>query len=224
MIVRSRVVVPMVGEPIENGAVAITGNQIAGVGRFDEVKTSHGGDVLDLGEQILMPGLINAHCHLDYTVLRGRIGPQRSFSDWIRAINAAKARLTEQDYVDSIDAGFGEAKRFGTTTILNLAGFPKLIPAIKERVRTWWFGELIDVRNPDCAERIADEAVEFLKPARHWGLAPHAPFTASGRLYARCEEIARRENVLLTTHLAESREEMEMFRDANGAAFDFLKS
>jgi cytosine/adenosine deaminase-related metal-dependent hydrolase len=43
-------------------------------------------------------------------------------------------------------------------------------------------------------------------------------------LYARCEEIARRENVLLTTHLAESREEMEMFRDAKGAAFNFLKS
>ena len=67
MIVRSRVVVPMVGEPIENAAVAIAGNQIAGVGRFEEVRARHGGEVLDLGEQILLPGLINAHCHLDYT-------------------------------------------------------------------------------------------------------------------------------------------------------------
>jgi len=224
MIIRARTVVPMEGEPIDDGAVVVTGNTITDVGRFDEIRQRRSGEVLDLGEQILMPGLINAHCHLDYTVLRGRIGPQRSFSDWIRAINAAKARLTEQDYVDSIDAGFGEAKRFGTTTILNLAGFPKLIPAIKERVRTWWFGELIDVRNLDCAERIADEAVEFLKPARHWGLAPHAPFTASGRLYARCEEIARRENVLLTTHLAESREEMEMSFDRGGPLAQFLDS
>jgi cytosine/adenosine deaminase-related metal-dependent hydrolase len=177
-----------------------------------------------LGEQILMPGLINGHCHLDYTMLRGTIAPQRSFSHWIREINAEKAKLTDQDYIESINAGFAEARRFGTTTILNLTAFPKLIAAIREPLRTWWFGELIDVRNPDEAEKIADQAAEFLKSKSRWGLAPHAPFTASRRLYARCEEIAGRNNIPLTTHLAESREEMEMFRDATGAAFQFLES
>jgi cytosine/adenosine deaminase-related metal-dependent hydrolase len=212
----------MNGAPIDDGAVAVSGQEIVDVGRFDEVRGGQSGEVLDLGEQVLLPGLINAHCHLDYTVLRGRIGRQGSFSDWIRAINAEKAKLTEQDYIDSIHAGFAEARRFGTTTILNLTAFPKLIGSVKEPVRTWWFGELIDVRNPDDAERIADEAAEFLKMAGHWGLAPHAPYTASERLYARCEEIARRENVLLTTHLAESQGEMEMFRDATGSAYRFL--
>jgi cytosine/adenosine deaminase-related metal-dependent hydrolase len=224
MIIRARTVVPMAAEPIEDGAVAVTGNTITDVGRFDEVRQRESGELFDLGEQILMPGLINAHCHLDYTALRGTIGPQRSFTDWIRAINAAKAELTDQDYIDSINTGFVEAQRFGTTTILNLTAFPKLIPAITEPIRTWWFGELIDVRTPDQAEKIADEAVKSLQSASRWGLAPHAPFTASGRLYARCEDIAHREHVRLTTHLAESREEMEMFREAHGAAFDFLKS
>jgi cytosine/adenosine deaminase-related metal-dependent hydrolase len=224
MIIRARTVVPMEGEPFDNGAVAVAGNKITDVGPFDEVRQRQSGEVLDLGEQILMPGLINAHCHLDYTVLRGTIAPSRSFSDWIRAINAEKAKLTEQDYIDSINAGFAEARRFGTTTILNLTAFPILIAAIQEPLRTWWFGELIDVRNPDEAEKTADEAVEFLKSKSRWGLAPHAPFTASPRLYARCEEIAGREKIPLTTHLAESREEMEMFRDATGAAFEFLES
>lgn len=224
MIIRARTVVPMEGEPFEDGAVAVSGTKITDVGRFDEVRQRQSSEVLDLGEQILMPGLINAHCHLDYTMLRGTIAPQRSFSDWIRGINAEKAKLTDQDYIDSINAGFAEARRFGTTTILNLTAFPKLIAAIREPVRTWWFGELIDVRNPDEAEKIADEAVEFLKSASRRGLAPHAPFTASRRLYARCEEIARREDIPLTTHLAESREEMEMFREATGAAFEFLAS
>src|SRR5438067_13135579 len=224
MIIRARTVVSMAGEPIDDGAVAVSGNKIADVGRFDDVRQRQSGEVLDLGEQILIPGLINAHCPLDYTMLRCTIPPQRSFSDWIRAINAEKPTLTDQDYIDSIRAGFAEAQRFGTTPIVNLTAFPNLIAAIKEPpVRTWWFGELIDVRNPDDAERIADEAAELLKPARRWGLAPHAPFTASQRLYARCEEIARRENILLTTHLAESREEMEMFRSASGAAFNFLR-
>lgn len=224
MIIRSRFVVPMMGEPIENGAVAIEGNKIIAVGRFEEVKAHYRGEVLDLGEQALLPGLINAHCHLDYTMLRGRISPPSSFSEWIQAINTEKDSLTAQDYVASIKEGFAEAQNFGTTTIANLIAFPELIREIEEPIRTWWFGELIDVRTPDRAESIADVAVESLKSAKHWGLAPHAPFTASARLYARCQEIARRENILLTTHLAESREEMQMFRDANGPAFEFLKS
>jgi aminodeoxyfutalosine deaminase len=224
MIIRSRFVVPMVGEPIENGAVAIEAEKIVAVACFEEVRARHRGEVLDLGEQVLLPGLINAHCHLDYTMLRGKIRPPSSFADWIRAINAEKAKLTAQDYVASIKEGFVEAQSFGTTTIANLIGVPELIVEIDEPIRTWWFGELIDVRTPDRAESIADLAVESLKSAKHWGLAPHAPFTASPHLYARCEEIARRENVLLTTHLAESREEMQMFRDASGPAFEFLKS
>jgi aminodeoxyfutalosine deaminase len=224
MIIRARTVVTMAGDPIENGAVFVQGNKIADVGGFDDLRRGHRGDLLDLGERVLLPGLINAHCHLDYTTLRGKIGPHQSFADWIRAINAEKAKLTEQDYVDSINAGFAEAERFGTTTIANLTAFPKLIAAIKEPVRTWWFGELIDVRNPDQADEIVDEAVEGLCSASHWGLAPHAPFTASPRLYARCEEIAWQRDALLTTHLAESRDEMLMFRDGTGPTFDFLKS
>src|ERR1041385_3046305 len=189
MIIRARTVVPMVSDPIENGAVVVNGSEIVAVGRFDEIRRQHDGEVLDLGEKILLPGLINAHCHLDYTVLRGKIGPQSSFADWIRAINAEKATLNDKDYIDSIRDGFSEAMCFGTTTIANLTAFPKLIASIEEPIRTWWFGELIDVRSPEQAEQIADEAVAHLKSANRWGLAPHAPFTASPRLYSRCEEI-----------------------------------
>ena len=157
-------------------------------------------------------------------MLRGKIAPQSSFADWIRAINAAKASLTEEDYVGSIRSGFIEALRFGTTTIANLTAFPQLVDAIAEPIRTWWFGELIDIRNPSEADRIANDAAAQLRTEKQWGLAPHAPFTASPRLYARCEEIAREENIPLTTHLAESREEMQMFRDGTGPAFDFLQT
>ncbi|HEV2843132.1 MAG TPA: amidohydrolase family protein [Chthoniobacterales bacterium] len=224
MIVRSRVVVSMEGDPIENGAVAIVGSKITDVGRFEEMKASHGGAVVDLGEQILLPGLINAHCHLDYTLLRGQIPPQESFTDWIRAINAEKAKLTAKDYVASINEGFAEAQSFGTTTIVNLTAFPELIAELEEPVRTWWFGELINVRNPAEAETIVDRAAELLRPKNHWGLAPHAPFTASTQLFSAASEISSKHGVPMTTHVAESREEMQMFRDAAGPLFDFLKS
>jgi cytosine/adenosine deaminase-related metal-dependent hydrolase len=218
----------MDGAPIEDGAVVVSKDRIADVGEFDEIKRRNAGEIIDLGEQALLPGLINAHCHLDYTCLRDKIPPQISFAGWIRAINAEKAKLSARDYLASISEGFVEAKRFGTTTIANLTGFPELIPQVRAPIRTWWFAELIDVRMPDRASEIVDLAVESLGKTpltrASWGLAPHALFTASGNLYRRCEEIAGRENTLLTTHLAESGEEMEMFRDASGPLYEFLKN
>jgi cytosine/adenosine deaminase-related metal-dependent hydrolase len=225
MIIRARTVVTMDGPPIENGAVAISGNRIVDVGKFPEISARHPGKkIVDLGEQALLPGLINAHCHLDYTCLRGKIPPCKSFADWIRAINAEKAELSHEDYVASINEGFAEAKRFGTTTIANLTAFPELISQIQAPVRTWWFAELIDARSPERANDIVDLAIESLKSAPNWGLAPHALFTGSRDLYRRCQEVARREKILLTTHLAESHEEMEMFRHGSGPLYEFMRS
>jgi cytosine/adenosine deaminase-related metal-dependent hydrolase len=229
MILRARTVVTMDGSPIENGAVAISGNQIVDVGKFPAVSARHAGKkIVDLGEQALLPGLINAHCHLDYTCLRGKIPPQRTFTDWIRAINALKAELSPKDYLASIHEGFAEAKRFGTTTIANLTAFPELVPPIHAPIRTWWFAELIDVRAPERANEIIEHAIQSLGRARPpgapGGLAPHALFTASKNLYRRCEKVARREKILLTTHLAESREEIEMFRQGSGPLYNFMKS
>ena len=224
MIIRAGTVVTMDGSPIENGGVAVSGSRITNVGKFSEISATNSGEqIVDLGEQALLPGLINAHCHLDYTCLRGKIPPPKSFTEWIRAINAEKANLSPEDYVHSINDGFAEAKRFGTTTIANLTGFPEVVSRIQAPIRTWWFAELIDVRELSRANEIVDAALDKLKSTEHWGLAPHAPFTASAKLYRRCEEIARSEDVPLTTHLAESREEMSMFRDASGPLYEFLK-
>lgn len=235
MIIRARTVVTMDGQPIDDGAVVVTSDRIAEVGEFSELKAGATGELIDLGEQVLLPGLINAHCHLDYTCLRGKIPPQPSFVDWIRVINAEKAKLSENDYIASIKNGFAEAERFGTTTIANLTAFPELISQIDPPIRTWWFPELIDVRAPERANEIVDLAVESVGRARPqlarrgegappWGLAPHALFTASKNLYRRCEDVARCDNILLTTHLAESRQEMEMFREAYGPLYGFVKS
>ena len=229
MIIRSRLVVPMVGEPIENGAVSIAGHQIADVGRFEEIRARHEGEVLDLGEQILLPGLINAHCHLDYTMLRGKIPAQQSFSGWISAINAHKAALQPEDYLAAIADGLAEAQDFGTTTVVNLEAFPELLPRTgRTQLRTWWCAEMIDIRQPVSVRAVTE-------PLRAWfqshperlggiGLAPHAPYTASTALYSEASALARKYDLLLTTHLAESQEEMQMFRDAIGPAFAFLKS
>ena len=155
-------------------------------GRGRKFAGAERGEVLDLGERALLPGLINAHCHLDYTLLRGAIPPPA----FVRRLDssdqrAQRRRSTPADYVRSIEAGFAEAANFGTTTIANLEAFPELIGQVKDvPLRTWWFAEMIDVRAPvrrGGGLRGAGES-----GARLWavsGLAPHAPFTASRNLY-----------------------------------------
>lgn len=225
MIIRARAVVTMGGEPIENGAVAVSGNRITQVGPWGEFRPGDGEEVLDLGERVLLPGLINAHCHLDYTLLRGAIPESASFSGWIRSINDNKAALTPADYVDSIEAGFAEAAAFGTTAIANLEAFPELAGTIKYvPLRTWWFAEMIDVRGPVAPREIMDAMGKAVPPLGSVGLAPHAPFTASAELYAETAALASERNLIATTHLAESAEEMEMFRDRRGPMFDFLQT
>jgi aminodeoxyfutalosine deaminase len=226
MIIRAPVIVTMNGAPIENGAVRIAGNRIAQVGAGVEFENTDD-HLVNLDSCVLLPGLINAHCHLDYTGLRGEIPPRKSFTDWIRAINAAKATLTERDYLQSIRDGIREALRFGTTSMVNLEAFPKLIACCSSRpVRVWWCAELIDVTEPGKTKEIVAAAMNFLRRGGSgggFGFAPHALYTASAALYRQCEGIASAENLLLCTHLSESPEEMEMFRDAAGPLFEFLR-
>jgi cytosine/adenosine deaminase-related metal-dependent hydrolase len=210
----------MDGPPLENGAVVVDGELVVAVGTFAEMRSAHHGEVVDLGDRILLPGLVNAHCHLDYTCLRGKIPRQVSFTEWIRAINAAKARLTQADYIESINRGFLEARRFGTTSMLNLTAFPELMPLVRPVLRTGWMAELIDVRAPGETTALVNSARESLAKAPGSGLAPHAPYTASPALYHECQD----RPLPLTTHLAESREEMSMFRDGSGALSDFMGS
>lgn len=226
-IYRAKTVVTMDGPPIDDGAVAVVGDRIAAVARFAQMPD--GGEVIDLGEVVLLPGLINAHCHLDFTALRGTIAPQRSFADWILQINGLRRDLSDDDFLESIACGFVEARRWGTTTIANVESMPTLLARMSPPpLRTWWFAELIDVRPRLPTAEMVEDALACFRGKESWrggfGLSPHAPYTVSPELSLLAKEAAARNRMLLTTHLAESTEEMEMFRDGQGRLFDLLQS
>ncbi len=180
MIIRARVVVTMDGPSIDNGAVAIEADRVVDVGTFDEIRGRHSGEMVDLGEQALLPGLINAHCHLDYTCLRGKFPPPRMFTDWISAIVSEKEKLSAQDYIVSIYEGFAEAKKFGTTTMANLTAFPELVPQVNPPIRTWWFSELIDVRSVRHGTDSPWRAFKAPRCCRAPKLGPRAACTVYG--------------------------------------------
>ncbi len=203
MILRAKLVVAVGAPPIENGAVAVEGDTITAVGPAGEVA---GGDARDLGEVALAPGLINAHCHLDYTDMLGQVPWRGRFADWLMAITELKRQWTPDQFRASVRHGVRQAIETGTTTLLDIACFPELLPETPLRILC--FPELIDLGRP---------LPEL--PLRADGLAPHALYTASPELYRQCVASGRP----LTTHLAEATEEEEMFRWGRGPLYERLK-
>ncbi len=229
MIVTARIVVTMDGAPIEHGAISIDHDHIVAVGTLEDMRALDDGPVLDLGERVVLPGLINAHCHLDYTMLKKVISPPASFTAWVQRINALKRGLDDDDYLAAISRGFGELKRWGTTTVCNIEAFPELMPRIVDTpIRTWWFYEMIDIRHRITTDDVVAGALSFFqrRDGRHggFGLSPHAPYTASTMLYGLANDCAATMEMPLTTHVAESREEFAMFRHARGPLHAFMSS
>jgi cytosine/adenosine deaminase-related metal-dependent hydrolase len=227
MIIRARYVLPMDQPPIEDGAVVVDGDKIVAVGKAAEIRAAHTGEVRDLGERVLAPGLINAHCHLDYTRLRGEVGWNGSFTAWILQLVAAKQLHSEKEFAGAIPRGLDMLAKSGTTTVVNIESFPGLIDQVPPtKLRVWWCLELIDLNRKDEAKAVADAAVEFIAahPDMHggFGLSPHAPYTVSGELYRLSAQYARARNIPLTTHVAESEEEDEMIRRGTGQMYDYF--
>src|SRR5690606_6411205 len=113
-LIRSRVVLPVSQPAIENGAVLVHGNRIAAVGPRQNFSTADFTEIIDLGDSILMPGLINAHCHLDYTNMAGLLPPQKLFTDWITLMLAAKAEWNYTEFAESWLCGAQMLLRSGT--------------------------------------------------------------------------------------------------------------
>ena len=223
MLYRADMVLPMVSPPLRQGAVRVDGERIVAVGPARDLAPQPGEPVIELGAATLLPGLVNSHCHLDYTRFRGSISAGHSFTEWIKNINALRRSLSPADFVDSIAEGFRLLEEGGVTTVANIEAMPELLPQLPvPPLRTWWFLELIDVRQRLDGDEILLGALTFFEQHPEWlggfGLSPHAPYTASIDLYRLARLCCDKYGMLATTHIAESVEEHEMFSYARGTA------
>ena len=104
--------------------------------------------ILDLGEVILLPGLVNAHCHLDYTDMAGQLPPPKKFTDWIASITAAKTAWSYSDYARSWLRGAHMLLKSGTTTVADIEAMPDLLPEVWDAtpLRVFSFFEMTGIR------------------------------------------------------------------------------
>ena len=108
----ARWVLPIDAAPLENGEVAVENGVIAEV----RARRTPAANCRDFGEAVLLPGLVNAHSHLEYTALRGFL-EDVPFFPWIRALTAAKTSLSSEDWLWSARLGALECAASGITTL-----------------------------------------------------------------------------------------------------------
>lgn len=228
MLLRARIVVPLTAPPVEDGAVAVSGDRITAVGRWKDLRAARSGPFADLGEVILLPGLVNAHCHLDYTKLSGQLASPKSFPDWIKAILAAKSSWTPEDFASSWLEGASQLLASGCTTVANIEsmadGLAHRRAATPLRVFSFW--EMTGVKSRRSAADIVSDAtrlLDTLPPAPGGiGLSPHAPYSTLPELLQASAELAQARHWWTATHVAESEAEFEMFMFRRGPMFEWL--
>lgn len=226
---RARYLMPMNRPIIENGAIVVRDRIIIAVGKYADLCGAYPGtSCCDLGEVILMPGLINAHVHLDYTMMRGQLTPGTSFTTWVQELNKIKYSLSEADFLNAIAEGITELHSWGCTSLFNIESIPSLLHKLPPfPLRLWQFIEVMDIRGREQGVEQLAMLQSLLKNQEtrgsSIGISPHAPQTSSPGLYQAAGLLAQQYHLPFCTHLAESEEEMHMFTQREGPLFDFVK-
>ena len=223
----ARYVLPMTSAPIERGTVAVDGERIAYVG---ERKQAPAGDDVDLGDVLLMPGLVNAHCHLELTAMRGFL-EEMNFRQWIIRLTTVKRAVLDRDMLlDAARYGVDEGIRAGITTYADTCDSGVAFDAMIERgVRGVMYQEVFGPDPAQCDASMAElrQKIDALRPRQtplvRVGVSPHAPYTVSDALFTAVTKYARDEHLPMAIHIAESELESQLVRDGAGEFADGLR-
>ena len=227
----ARYVFPVTAPPIRDGAVVAEDGRILAVSTADDLRERYpGARQVDLGERALLPGLVNAHTHLELTHHAGHVPDQLPLIEWIYPLVSYSRTRTPEDFERAVGAGVENLRASGTVAVGEICTFGQSArPLVESGLHGVVYYELL---SPDPAR--ADELLrkgqqqierwrrEYPQSRIRFGLAPHTPYTVSAELLGAVADWCRAEDVPLTIHAAESPAETQFLRDATGPIADLL--
>lgn len=225
---RARWVLPIATPTVADGAVAVDGERIAYVGAAGGAPH---GEVTDLGDAVLLPGLVNTHTHLELTAMRGFL-EDLDFRPWIvRLTRARQAVLPDELLLASAHVGIAEGLLAGITTFADTCASGVVLQALNDlRVRGIMYLEVFAPDPAECDDALAGlrrrlDGLHARANARvRLGISPHAPYTVSDPLFRATARLAREEGWPMAVHLAESEAEERFVRDGSGVFADGLRA
>jgi len=224
----ARWVLPVATEPVRDGTVSVAEDGcIAYVGPRDDAPA---GIDHDLGDALLMPGLVNAHSHLELTAMRGFL-EGLNFRAWILRLTTSKrAVLTRDDLLDAARQGIAEGLRAGITTYADTCDSGVAFDAMLEwGVRGVMYQEVFGPDPAQCDASMAElrAKIEAMRPREtslvRLGISPHAPYTVSDALFRAAAAYARADALPMAIHIAESEVETDLVAGGRGHFADALR-
>lgn len=210
---KARWVLPVTSAPVRDGVVRIENDRILAVGQGRA-----GESIRDLGNVAILPGLVNAHTHLELSGIEAPLGrPGISIVDWIGLV--LKARQSScYDTRDAVRRGLDQCATAGVAAVGDIVqGNPTVT---EEAVATTAFLELIGPTEDRTAEALK-AASEYIgagqgRGALRVGLSPHAPYSVRPELVEGACRLSREHRVPVAFHLAESQEELQLLAQGAG--------
>jgi cytosine/adenosine deaminase-related metal-dependent hydrolase len=229
-LVRATAVVPGHEPPIRDGAVVVdeTGTIIE-VGRAAELAPEHAGAAHVEVRGALLPGLINAHTHLELSALRGKVTGGRGFVPWLQSFLGQRSAEPPEDDADAIDKAVSELDQFGTTAVGDVTN--TLTPArslSRHRIGGSLFHELFGLDRDRALARLPEmreqrRAIEAaLSDDLVYAPAPHTLYTTHPDVVRALIEAARAAGRRTSVHLAEHPAERSFLADRSGPFFELM--
>jgi len=240
---RAAWVVPIDRAPIQDGILDVDGGRIIGVrepgagsrepgagsrepgagSREPGTGTREPGGITDLGEVALLPGLINAHTHLELSWLRGRVPPASKFTDWVKTLFAIRGRpdsAMTTSQIAAIHDAIAEARAAGTAAVGDISNsLASVEPLRRAGVDGVVFHELLGFteRDGSLIERTRFLRESALASGARVSLAPHAPYSTSLELFRAIRAAVDEQACpIMSVHLGESQEEVEFLEKGSG--------
>ena len=216
---RAAWICPIDQPPIKDGIIAVADGTIRAVGKPPVAPTG----LKELGNVALMPGLVNAHTHLELSWLRDRVPPAARFTDWVKAMFAVRGRpdgAMSAEQIAPIREAIRELKASGTVAIGDITNSLAAVEPMREAgLDGVAFHELLGFKERDGALVSGSTAARDRAAAKgaRISLAPHAPYSTSVELFSAIRSaVSDSACPIMSVHLAESAEEVEFLEKGSG--------
>jgi aminodeoxyfutalosine deaminase len=222
-------VLPIVEPPVRDGWVSVDHGRIVAVGRG---RPNDGVPEEDLGAAAILPGLVNAHTHLEFSYLRDRVPPAASFLTWVRAVVGSRREQADPrapGILRAIDAAIAEAEAAGTALVGDISNtLASVAPLEASALAGVVFYELIRFLGAGADEFVerASRELDALPPSPRIrrNVAAHAPYSVAPAVFHAIRRAAeRRAAVPWSVHLSESPEEVQFVETGGGPWRAFLE-
>jgi cytosine/adenosine deaminase-related metal-dependent hydrolase len=215
----ARWIFPVDGPPLERGILTIAGDRIAAVGPHGTRTADR-----DLGNVAILPGLVNAHTHLDLSGMGGKCPPTPDFTDWLRKVIQYRLRSTPEQKDRDIRRGLEESIQFGTALLSDVASEGRSWDALgTAALRAVVYYELLGLPSDRASQAWSKfkKWKNHLTPAANCrvGVSPHAPYSVNGKFIG----AVAWDDYPMTIHLAETQAEMELLEERTGPFVPFLE-